>query len=153
MFVRITANRLRKNSRQQLGILQAVRYLRDDQKLTPSEFARADKVFDWLYSHLDAPSKKTLRSNPTAVSWFRIEAREHLKRVERLIPIVEAHGYVAKRRTCLKPGKVVYSDALQVLADRRTSTQLSDSRNRRGGASARIGRHRRAVPEPGRSGS
>ena len=150
MFVRITVNRLRQDSRQQLGILQAVRYLRDDQKLTPSELARADKVFNWLYSHLDAPSKKTLRTNPTAVSWFRIEAREHIKRVERLIPVVEAHGYVARRRTCVSPGKVIYSDAVQVLADRRPSTQPSGFRQRRDGASARIGRHRRAVPEPGR---
>jgi hypothetical protein len=151
MFVRITVNRLHQDSRQQLGILHAVRYLNDDQKLTPSEFGRADKVFKWLYSHLDAPSKKTLRSNPTAVSWFRVDAREHIKRIERLIPIVEAHGYVTKRRTCLSPGKIIYSDAVQAFAVRRPSTQPSGSRQRRDVVFARLGRHRGTVPEPGRS--
>ena len=75
MFVRITVNKMHEDSRQRLGILHAVRYLRDDKKLTRSELARANRVFDWLYLHLDAPSKKILRSNPAAVSWFRIEAR------------------------------------------------------------------------------
>jgi hypothetical protein len=151
MFVRITVHRLHQESRQQLGILHAVRYLNDDQKLTPSEFERADKVFRWLYSHLDAPSKKTLRDNPTAVSWFRIEAREHIKRIERLIPIVEAHGYVAKRRTCVSPGKIIYSDGVQAFAVRRPKTRLSGSRQPRDATSARIGRARRAAPEPARS--
>ena len=131
MFVRITINRLHKDSRQQLGILHAVRFLRDDNELTSSELARANRVFEWLYSHLKAPSKKTLQSNPTAVSWFRIEAREHIKRVERLIPIVEAHGYVANRRTSSNPGEIVYSDAVQVLANRRPNTQRSGSKQPR----------------------
>ena len=150
MFVRITVNRLHKDSRRQLGIPHAVRYLRDDQELTPSELAKADKVFTWLHSHLDAPSKKTLLSNPTAVSWFRMEAREHIKRVERLIPIVEAHGYRAIRRTVLNPGKLIHADAEQVFATRLPTTQPPGSRQRRNGASARIGRQRRAMPEPGR---
>jgi hypothetical protein len=116
MFVRISVNATHEDSRQPLGILHAVRYLRDRKELTSSELARANAVFDWLYSHLEAPSKRTLRSNPMAVSWFRIEAREHIKRVERLIPIVEAHGYVSKRRTSRNPGNVIYSDAFQVFA-------------------------------------
>src|SRR5215813_14069405 len=103
MFVRITVNRLHQDSRQRLGILHAVRYLRDDKKLTQSELARANRVFDWLYSHLRAPGKKTLKRNPAAVSWFRIEAEQHIKRVERLIPIAEAHGYVVSRRKSTNP--------------------------------------------------
>jgi hypothetical protein len=137
MFVRFTVNELHEDSRQQLGILHAVRYLRDEKALTPSELARSNRVFDWLYSHLDAPSKKTLRSNPTAVSWFRVGAREHIKRVERLIPIVEAHGYIARRRTSKNPGEIVYSDAVQVFAIRRSKAQGSGFGQRRG---------RRAVP-------
>jgi hypothetical protein len=120
MFIRISVNAMHQDSRQPLGILQAVRYLRDDDRLTASQFAKADAVFDWLYSHLDAPSKKLLRSNPTAVSWFRVEAREHIRRVERLIPIVEAHGYVAKRRTSRNPGRIIYSDVFQVFAKPRS---------------------------------
>ena len=150
MFVRFTVNGLHEDSRQQLGILHAVRYLRDDKELTPSELTRANRVFDWLYSHLDAPSKKTLRSNPTAVSWFRVGAREHIKRVERLIPIVEAHGYIARRRTSKNPGEIVYADAVQVFANRRSKTQ-SGSRQRRGRAVVPCRMPCRAVPEPGRS--
>ena len=134
-FVRITVNAKHEDSRQPLGILHAVRYLRDDKRLTSSQLARANRVFDWLYSHLDAPTTRTLRSNPTAVSWFRIGAREYIKRVERLIPIVEAHGYVARRKTSANPGEIVYSDAIQVFAKRRQNAQLSGSRRRSNRAS------------------
>ena len=150
MFVRFTVNRLHEDSRQQLGILHAVRYLRDDKELTSSERARANRVFNWLYSHLDAPSKKMLRSNPNAVSWFRIGAHEHIKRVERLIPIVEAHGYIAKRRMSKDPGEIIYSDAVQVFAIRRAKTQPSGFRQRRGRAAVPCRMPCRAVPEPGR---
>jgi hypothetical protein len=137
MFVRITISKLHEDSRQRLGILHAVRYLRDDKKLTRSELARANRLFNWLYLHLDAPSKKILRSNPAAVSWFRIEAREHIKRVERLISIVEAHGYVVTRRTSANPGEIVYADDVQVFANRRSKTQPSGSRQGRVRASVK----------------
>lgn len=131
MFVRITVNKLHGDSRQRLGILHAVRYLRDDKQLTHSELARANRVFDWLYLHLDAPSRKILRSNPAAVSWFRIDAREHIKRVERLASIVEAHGYVVSRRKSANPGRIVYADDVQVFAKRRSKTKRFGHRRRR----------------------
>jgi hypothetical protein len=131
MFTRITVNRLHRESHRRLGILHAVRYLRDDKKLTRSELARANRVFDWLYAHVDAPTKKTLRNNSAAVSWFRSDALQHIKRLERLIPIVEAHGYVAGRRTSSNPGKIVYSDDVQVFAIGRSKTQPAGCRQGR----------------------
>ncbi len=123
MFVRITVNATHRDSRKPLGILQAVRWLRDAKELTASEFAKADSVFRWLSLHLSAPSKQMLRSNRTAVSWFRAEAREHIRKVERLIPIVQAHGFVASRTASRNPGEVIYADAFQVIAKARPSTQ------------------------------
>ena len=116
MFLRFTVNEIHEDSGRYLGILHAVRYLRDDNKLTSSQLKISNKVFDWLYKNLEAPDKKTLRKYPTAVSWFREEAKKHIKQMERLAPIVAAHDYKMKRRKCMNPGKIIYADEFQVFA-------------------------------------
>lgn len=116
MFIRFTVKQLNEDSCQPLGVLHAIRYLRDDGKLTSSQLKLANKIFDWLFDNLEAPNKKILQKNPTAVSWFRDGAKRHIKQVERLIPIAEAHGHKVIRRTCLNPGSIIYSDSIQVFA-------------------------------------
>jgi hypothetical protein len=116
MFLRLTTSSLREESGQPLGIFHAVRYLRDDGRLTAEEEAIADKVFDWLYDHLDAPSEQILAANPQAVSWFRATATEAIIQAKRLIPILESHGFHVATTRRLDPGTLVYADATQVLA-------------------------------------
>jgi hypothetical protein len=116
MFVRFTVAGLVDQSHAPVGIFYAVRYLRDDGLLTGVQESIADEVFDWLYDHLDAPADGVLEANPEAVSWFRATATAHIARAERLVPIVEEHGYPVVRARVLDPGTIVYSDTVQVLA-------------------------------------
>jgi hypothetical protein len=116
MFVRFTVRGLNDESDAPVGIFHAVRYLRDDGLLTGDQEDIANEVFDWLYDHLDAPAEGVLKANPEAVSWFRATATTHIACAERLIPIVEHHGYRVVTTRLLNPGTVVYDDAAQVLA-------------------------------------
>jgi hypothetical protein len=116
MFLRITIAELDQESGQPLGLFHAVRYLRDDGQLTGEQEDIANAVFDWLYDHLDAPGEQVLDAHPEAVSWFRVTATDHIVQAERLIPIVEAHGYRAVKTRALDPGAIVYADSVQVLA-------------------------------------
>lgn len=127
MFVRLTVSELHGESGQQLGIFHAVRYLRDDGKLSRAEEAAANEIFDWLFEHLDAPDENVLNKCPAAVSWFRATASEHLRYAQRLVPILEAHGYRVIRTESVKPGKVVYADPIQVFA--RLSEEADDARD------------------------
>ena len=116
MFVRYTVTGIDGESDSPIGIFHAVRYLRDDGLLTNEQEEIANGVFDWLYDHLDAPSEGVLEANPEAVSWFRSTAVDHLAQAERLLPILEGHGYPIKRAESLDPGTIVYADSAQVLA-------------------------------------
>jgi hypothetical protein len=116
MFLRFTIADLHEESGQPLGILHAVRYLRDDHRLTGEQEETANDVFDWLYVHLDAPGENVLKANPDAVSWFRATAIDHIAQAERLIPILEYHGYHVASTKLLDPGTIVYADSAQVLA-------------------------------------
>lgn len=116
VFVRLTIADLHDQSGQQIGIFHAMRYLRDDGDLSDREESVANEVFDWLFDHLDAPHDHVLEENPTAVSWFRAAATEHLAQAERLIPILEAHAFQVIRAESVDPGEVIYEDAVQVFA-------------------------------------
>jgi hypothetical protein len=104
MFVRFTATSLNDSSDRPVGIFHAVRYLRDDGLLTREQEESANTVFDWLSDNLDAPPEEVLEANPEAVSWFRITATDHIAYAQRLIPILELHGYHVMRAQLLDPG-------------------------------------------------
>jgi hypothetical protein len=116
MFVRFTVTGLNDESDGPVGIFHAVRYLRDDGLLTGDQEHIANEVFDWLYDHLDAPAEGILEAHSEAVSWFRATATAHIAHAQRLIPILEDHGYRVVSARLLDPGTIVYADAAQVLA-------------------------------------
>jgi hypothetical protein len=116
MFFRLEVSEIHQESGQPMGIFHAVRYLRDDDVLSPAELIVADQVFDWMWAHLDAPDQAILAAHPTAVSWFRATATEGLRQAELIAAILQAHGQVVVRRQAEDPGPLVYQDALQVLA-------------------------------------
>lgn len=115
-FIRLEVRDTHHESGQLVGIFHAVRYLRDDDLLSPAELTVADQVFDWMWTHLDAPDQAILAAHPRAVSWFRATATECLRQAELIAAILETHGQVVIRRHVDDPGPLVYQDAVQVLA-------------------------------------
>jgi hypothetical protein len=116
MFIRLEVCETHQESGQPVGIFHAVRYLRDDDLLSPAELTVADEVFDWMWTHLHAPDQAILDAHPAAVSWFRATATECLRQAGLIAAILEAHGQRVIRRQAEDPGLLVYQDDVQVLA-------------------------------------
>lgn len=116
-FVRFVVDEFHEKSGQFLGIFHAVRYLRDDGRLTTSQERAADEVFDWLFHNLVAPRKGLLNKHPKAISWFQGTAAAHLAWARRLVPIAGKHGYQVALILTANPGRVVYEDDAQVFAE------------------------------------
>ena len=115
-FIRLVTNEIHVHSGQALGVFHAVRYLRDDGELSRMEEAIADRVFDWLAEDLDSPPSGLLRKYPRAVSWFRLEARQHVSRAETLAKLLVKRGVRVRRLERVHPGRIVFTDEHQIFA-------------------------------------
>lgn len=124
IFVRFIVDANHEDSKLPLGIMHAVRYLRDDGKLTKRQLQSCDKVFDWLYENLEAPRKSVFKTHPFAVSWFRASAIRHLSWTRRLIPVVVCHGYQVSIMETSQPGKIIYEDRAQIIAEPTVEAKL-----------------------------
>jgi hypothetical protein len=116
IYVRFEVLERHHRSGQRLGLIHAIRYMRDDGLLTQRQLQAATVVINWLADHLSAPGRIVLRTNPSAVSWFRESSGKHLVRMQRLVNIAESNGVSVRRRQTMTPGRIVYSDLNQVLA-------------------------------------
>ena len=116
MFVRFDVTETHHFSRKPLGVLHAIRYLRDDGFLTRAELILSNKIFAWMFSHLDAPSEEIIIKYPDAISWFRSTAILHISKTELLVSIAESHGLIVNRRQRTRLSRIVYQDSHQVLA-------------------------------------
>jgi hypothetical protein len=115
-FIRLVTTEIHVHSGHALGVFHAMRYLRDDGGLSRSEEAAADRVFDWLSDHLASPPPGLLRRHPEAVSWFRIEARQHIARAEKLARLLVKKGIRVRRLERVHPGRIVFMDEHQIFA-------------------------------------
>jgi hypothetical protein len=52
-----------------------------------------------------------------AVSWFRDDARSSINKLRRLIAILRKHGSTVRTLRAEDPGRIVYADEYQVVAE------------------------------------
>ena len=103
------------------GVITMAQALHDDGGLYQYESGWLEEVLAWLNEHLPCPPfKQKLRSGQwtaDAGSWFRAEAGEPLDRMWDIVAILREHGVPVRVVTARQPGKVVYSDRFQVVAE------------------------------------
>ena len=107
------------------GPFSIARELRDEGELDyrdECDRSGLDQIFAWFNENLPnaRPSDRNLRSgtwSPDAVAWFRSGAKECLGRIRDLIAILEEHGTPVRTITAKDPGKIVYSDKYQIVAE------------------------------------
>jgi hypothetical protein len=97
------------------------RILRDQGELFDHESELLEEIFDWFNEHLPCPpfpkKRRSRQWTPNAVSWFRDEAGEPLRRVWDIVAILKEHGTTVRLVTTDRPGRIVYSDKYQVVAE------------------------------------
>ena len=121
MFVRFVVGADAEDAFWLTGVITEARILRDQGELYSHESELLEEIFDWFNEHVPChPFKARLRSGEwtrDAVSWFRPEAREPIRRIWDVVPILKEHGVPVRLVTTDRPGEIVYSDQHQVVAE------------------------------------
>lgn len=121
MFVRFVTGFDDENAFWLTGVITSARILLDDGELDRFEANHLKDTFEWFNRHLPCPPfEKKIRTGEwtrDAVSWFRDDAREPLRRIWDIVAILEEHGVLVRLVTTVRPGKIVYSDEFQVVAE------------------------------------
>ncbi len=83
-----------------------------------------ETYIDWFRKNLKKPSKLNsstskgaYRRQTKGVSWFKDNALEHIGKVRDIVAILEDCGYAVTERSTTKPGRIVYEDDYQIVAE------------------------------------
>ncbi len=121
MFVRFVVGADAENAAWLTGVVTMARILHDDGKLYAYETELLEETFAWFNEHLPCPPfGEKLRIGEwtrDAVSWFRPDAREPVGRLWEIVAILKEHGVPVRLVTTEKPGRIVYEDEYQVVAE------------------------------------
>jgi hypothetical protein len=121
MFVRFVIGTDAENAAWLTGAITAARLLDDQGELYRHESEQLEEIFDWFNEHLPCPPfRARLRSGEwtrDAVSWFRAEAQEPIRRFWEVVAILKEHGVPVRLVTTDKPGEIVYQDRYQIVAE------------------------------------
>jgi hypothetical protein len=121
MFVRFVVGADAENAAWLTGVITKARLLRDAGELHDYESERLEETYDWFNEHLPCPPfRRKLRSGEwtrDAVAWFRAEAIEPIRRMWDIVAILREHGIAVRMVTSERPGKIVYKDDFQVVAE------------------------------------
>jgi hypothetical protein len=121
MFVRFVVGADGENAAWLTGVITMARNLRDEGELYAYESDRLEAIFDWFNEYLPCPPfQEKLGSGEwtrDAVAWFRPEATEPVRRIWDIVAILREHGVPVRMVTTRKPGKIVYEDPYQVVAE------------------------------------
>ncbi len=121
MFLRFVVGADSENAAWLTGVITMARILRDEGELYGYEADLLKATFDWLNRNLPCPPfGEKLGSGewtPDAVCWFREDAREAVGRLWDIVAILREHGVPVRLVSAERPGKIVYEDAWQVVAE------------------------------------
>jgi len=115
MFLRFTTWDVHEISRQPRGIFQSAYDLADAPEVPEwyRDALRSD--LGWFEEHLPIPPRRRF-ADGLGISWFRSEAQPSIARLWSIIAIVREQGIAVRQIRSPHPGRVLYSDSLQIVA-------------------------------------
>ncbi len=122
MYIRFVIGTDSQNAYWLDGVIgSARRDLLDAGELHRHECEFLNQTFDWLNENLPHPPfHEKLRSGEwsrDAVSWFRDDAREPMRKIWDIVALLQEHGIWVRMFKTNDPGRIVYSDEYQVVAE------------------------------------
>ena len=120
-YVRFVVGRRHENPWTLTGVIVTAKDLMKAGKLTAEECEIVQRTFDWFNENVPCPPfQKCLKSkkwSEDAVAWFRSTARTPINKLNKLIKVLRNHGLMVRTMKSDRPGKIVYSDDFQVVAE------------------------------------
>jgi hypothetical protein len=121
MYVRFVVGSDAENAARLGGVVRWAIVLDDRGELYRHEVDLLNGFYEWLNEHLPVPPfRRMLRSGKwttQAVCWFRPDAGPPLRRVWDIVAILRQHDVPVRLIKSNKPGRIVYSDRYQIVAE------------------------------------
>lgn len=127
-YVRFVCFQTVRRQKNRLGVFQAIRLARESDVAEDWALRELRILGDWFNEWLAEPitfasGRERFRygdyvqDGQTGLSWFKPTATEHIARMHRLKTALEACGVHVEVLTTRDPGKVVWEDGHQVVAE------------------------------------
>lgn len=121
MFVRFVVGADSENQARLLGVLTEAHELMERGELFDHEAQTLIEALGWFNDHLPVPPFRAMQRSgkwtDRAVCWFRPEATEPIGRVWDVVAILKEHGTPVRLLTTGRPGRVLFEDRFQVVAE------------------------------------
>ena len=118
-YVRFVAGTNRDHPPTQHGVVTELRMLKESGMLAAYEVEHIDELFEWFNEELSCPPFSEGRWSADAISWFKSSARDLISRFRDMIAILEIHARPVRMITTDDPGRILYEDEYQVVAESR----------------------------------
>ena len=120
-FFRFATTDIHPASREPRGVFRAAGLLFHREDVTDFDRHRLDDLFDWFQAHLPVPRRKDL--TPATIFWFRPDASTCASRIWELVHLLREYGVAVRTVRTRRPGRIVYSDRMQVGAEPHRDTR------------------------------
>lgn len=105
----------------QTGVFTIAQGCSDDGRFNQYERDRLEQIFDWFNEHLPCPpfeaNLKSRAWSRDCVAWFHESASHMIANMWELVWMLQEAGVPARMITTTKPGKVLYEDEYQIVAE------------------------------------
>jgi hypothetical protein len=127
-YVRFVCLQTVERQRNRLGVFQAIRIARESDVAEDWALRELRVLGDWFNDRLARPKSfasgrerfhkgEYIQEGQTGLSWFKPTATDHIARMHRLKTALDACGVHVEVLTTRDPGKVVWEDEHQVVAE------------------------------------
>ena len=117
MFVRFVVGGDGESHRVLTGLITEARLLRDSELLAPHEDEQLEAAFAWFNKNLPCPPFTSSKLSKNAVTWFKDDAGESIRKIRELVVLLETHDKPVRMLRSRNPGKVVYEDPYQAVVE------------------------------------
>lgn len=123
-YVRFVTGRQDPDTGRAEGLFSAAGALADSATCLPHVREELETLFAWFNRELPIPdrfssstSKGAWRRNTRGICWFKEGANEAIARARRIAQIVEEHDVPVTVLKTRRPGRIVYEDTAQLVAE------------------------------------
>ena|ERR1035441_3575372 len=115
MFIRFVVGGDREHHRFLTGLITEARLLRDRGGLNEHEVHLLEEIYAWFNSNIPVPPFSSTNWPDDAVSWFRDNAAEPIRRMWEIAALLKDHGVPVRMLRSANPGRVLYEDSYQIV--------------------------------------
>lgn len=122
MYLRFTSDKIDERTGRPMGAFTVAYELLDEGELSKEEEVELRGLLAWFSAHLQIPTKFSRNRNDShkntqGISWIKDTANEVVSSLWGLKDFLERQGFSITVVRTERPGRVVYEDKLQVIAE------------------------------------